>query len=204
MHISWLGNTAVKIQTKPFDQDVIILIDPYKQNKGEFPRNLTAQIVLYTNGKENSITVSADPFTMENPGECETKGVLITGVQGNSPEEIFYRLDAEQISLGHLGSAKKELNDEQTECLSGVDILFLPVGNEECYDAETAVKIANSLEPRIIIPILYKSDNNPNAASVESFLKEIGSASEKADKKLIIKKKDLPQEETKVIVLNKE
>ena len=93
MHISWLGNTAVKIQVKPFDKDVTIVIDPYKPEKGSFPRSLTPDIGLYTKGEKDSITLSGDPFVLDTPGECETKGVLITTVQSEKAEDIKIRLD---------------------------------------------------------------------------------------------------------------
>ncbi len=204
MHLSWFGTTAIKIQAKPFDQDVVVLIDTYKPAAGAFPRNLTANIALYTRGEKNSITISGNPFVLSIPGECENKGVLITSAQGEKPGETMFRVDAEDISVGHLGLASKQLNDAQLSVLSGVDILFVPVGGKDCYDAEAAAKAVNSIEPRIIIPMAYKSDNDPKLASVEGFLKEMGSPSIKPEKKVIIKQKDLPQEETQIIVLAKE
>ena len=184
MHISWLGNTAVKIQVKPFDKDVTIVIDPYKPEKGSFPRSLTPDIGLYTKGEKDSITLSGDPFVLDTPGECETKGVLITTVQSEKAEDIKIRLDAEQMSVGHLGLANKQLTEKELEVLADVDILLIPVGGDDCYDAQTAAKAATSIEPKIIIPIAFKSDNNTNARPVEDFLKEMGVASTAPEKKL--------------------
>ena len=204
MHISWLGTTAVKIQAKPFDKDIVLLIDPYKPKTGAFPRNLTAQIVLYTRGDKDSITISGAPFVLSIPGECETNGILITSAQGNKEDDVIFRIDAEEISVGHLGLANKSPSDEQLKVLSGVDILFVPVGGGAAYDAEQAIKAANAIEPRIIIPMNYHSDNDPKADKVNSFLKEMGAAGAKAEKKVILKKKDLPQDDTQVILLSKE
>lgn len=203
MHLSWLGNTAVKIQTKPSEQDVTIIIDPYKPDAGNFPRNLSTDIALYTNGEKNAISVGT-PFVMTTPGECETKDVLISAAQGDEPGKILYRIDSEDLSVGHLGMQKKDLTDAQLEVLSGVDILFVPVGGGESYDVSAAVKAINTIEPRIIIPINYQSENNPKADKVENFLREMGASNVKPEKKVIIKAKDLPQEETKIIVLEKE
>jgi L-ascorbate metabolism protein UlaG (beta-lactamase superfamily) len=204
MHISWLGNTAIKLQTKPFDKDVVVVIDPYRPAVGEFPRSLMPDIGLYTRGENGSITLSGKPFVLSNPGECETKGVLITAVQGHEPNQVMLRLDAEQLSLGHVGFTNKQLTDKQLEVLNGVDILFVPVGNGESYDAEAAAKVVNAIEPRVVIPMAFKCDNDPKAKSVDEFLKEMGVASGPVEKKVIIKKKDLPQEDTQVIVLGKE
>lgn len=204
MHISWLGNTAIKIQTKPFDQDVVVIIDPYRQDKGAFPRNLAPDIGLYTRGEKNSITLSDDAFILSSAGEIEKKGVLITAVTGHNQDEVMFRIDAEQLSVGHLGLTNKVPNDKQMEALSEVDILILPVGHKDGYDEETAAKVVNAIEPRIVIPMAFQSDNDPQAKPINSFLKEMGAVSEPAEKKVIIKKKDLPQEEMKIVVLSKE
>lgn len=204
MHISWLGNTAVKIQVKPFDKDIVIVIDPYRPSAGNFPRSLAPDIGLYTRGEENSITLSGNPFILSTPGECETKGVLITATEGHWPGALMLRLDAEGLSVGHLGLANKQFTDTQLETLSGVDILFVPVGNGESYDAEAAAKAVNAIEPRVVIPMAFKCDTDPKAKPVDEFLKEMGAKNGAPEKKVIIKKKDLPQEDTQVIVLSKE
>src|SRR3989339_1820628 len=203
MHISWLGNTAFRLQTKPKNDEVTIVIDPYRPEKGGFPRNLLADIALYTHGEEGSITITGNPFVLSTPGECEVKGVLVAAVPGTEPENLMFRIDSEGLSIGHLGMAKKPLNERQTELLNGVDILFVPVGNDTCYDAEAAAKVANALEPKIVIPMAFKCDNDPKAKPVEEFLKEMG-AKVQAEKKLIIKKKTLPEEGTQVMVVEKE
>ncbi len=204
MHISWLGNTAVKIQVRPFDKDVTVVIDPYKPEKGAFPRSLTPEIGLYTRGQKNSVTLSGNPFILDTPGECETKGVLITTVQGEKAGDVKIRIDAELLSVGHLGLANKQLTEKELEVLADVDILLVPVGGDNCYDAQAAAKAVNSIEPKIIIPIAFKSENDPSAKPVEDFLKEMGVSNGAPEKKFIIKKKNLPAEETQVIVLSKE
>ena len=72
------------------------------------------------------------------------------------------------------------------------------------YNAQEAIKVINDIEPKIIIPIGQKSENDPNADDVEKFIKELGLTPKTTDKKVIIKQKDLPQEETEVYVLIKE
>ncbi len=204
MHLSWLGSTAVKIQSKPLDQDVLVVIDPYKPETGNAPRSMTPQIALFTHGEKDAITLSGEPFVMNGPGECEVKGVLITGVQGTTEDQVLYRIDTEGMSLAHLGRMNTQPTDAQLGVISGIDILLIPFGGEGCYDAEQAVKAVNTIEPRIVIPIGYKSDNDPKALPVEQFLKEIGVTAETQEQKVIIKKKDLPQDEMKVIVVTKE
>lgn len=206
MHISWLGSTAIKIQTKPAGakEDVIIVIDPYKPKQGGFPRSLTPNIGLYTNGKDGSITLSGEPFTLASPGEVETNGVLITAIQGHEKDHTMFRIDSEHMSIAHLGCTNKQPTNAQLELLGNIDMLCVPVGGDKSFDAEQAVKAVNAIEPRVVIPMQHKSDNDPKAASVKEFLKQMGASNGTEEKKVIMKKKDLPQEDTSIVVLSKE
>lgn len=194
----------MRLQTKPRDTDVNIVIDPYKPAAGNFPRSLTADIALYTKSTKNSITISGNPFDVETAGEFEVKGVLITAAPGHESGQTLLRLDCEKISFGHTGYINKQLTDQQLEVLAGVDILCLPVGGGDGYEPEAASKVISAVEPRIVIPLAFKSDTDPQATPVSDFIKEVGLTPEKEEKKVILKKKDLPQEDMKVIVIEKE
>lgn len=204
MHISWLGGTTIKLQTKYLESDVVVLIDPYKAPQGSSPRSLTADVVLLTRGSDELITLSGNPFTLDTPGEIDSKGVLVTGVAGHSENNTMLRIDCEGVSMAHLGLITEPLTSDQLEVLSGVDIVFIPVGNKKGFDVENATKTINSLEPRIVIPMAFKSDNDPDASSPDSFIRGLGLQVPIEEKKVIIKKKDLPEEETKVILFGKE
>jgi len=130
--------------------------------------------------------------------------VLITAVEGHGEGEAMVRIDAEDMSLVHVGMINKQLTAKQLEILSNIDILCLPVGNKDSFDAEGAVKLVNEIEPRVVIPYAFNSDNDPDAKAVDTFLKEIGSKNGSPEKKVILKKKDLPEEDTDVVVLEKE
>lgn len=203
MHISWLGQTCVKLQTKNLDQDVTILIDAYKPKKGEFPRSFSPDVALYSAGEANAATLSQNPFVMNSLGECEVKGVMIYATPSADGSTV-YKLNGEGMTLVHLGKLKKPLESSEMEKIIGADILFIPVGGGNYLDAKSAAALATALEPRIIIPMAYHCDTDPDAQPVSAFIKELGLKPEATEKKVIIKKKDLPQEETKLIVLEKE
>ncbi len=204
MHISWLGQTTIKLQTKNQDKDVIILIDAYKPKKGDFPRNFSPDIALFSQGQDNSATISPDSFIVDSLGEMEVKNVMIYSLPGFEGS-VIYKLNAENLNMVHLGRLKKPLENSEMEKIMSPDILFIPVGGGESYlDAKTAAQLANTLEARIIIPIAYNCDTDPDVAPITAFIKELGLKPEATEKKFIIKKRDLPQEETKLMVLEKE
>ena len=203
MHISWLGQTCIKLQTKNLDKDVTTILDAYKPKTGEFPRSFSPDVALFSAGQENAATLSQDPFVISSLGEVEVKNVMIYAVPG--PEgSVIYKLNGEGMTLVHLGRLNKTLSSAEMEKILSPDILFIPVGGGDYLNAKDAAALATALEPRVIIPLAYHCDTDPDAAPVTAFIKELGIKPEATEKKVIIKKKDLPQEETKLIVLEKE
>jgi len=201
MHISWLGQTCIKLQTKNQDEDVTIIINPYKPEKGNFPRSLAPQIGLYTNRQKGSITLSQNPFIVDTLGELEVKKIMVYALPG--PDEIIFKLGTEDMNIVFLGGISKSIDGKVLEKIGTPDILFVPVGGKPYLEAKEAADLVTSMEPKIIIPIGYKCDTDPSVKPLELFLKEIGLKPETTDKKVIIKLKDLPTEETRLIILDK-
>ena len=86
--------------------------------------------------------------------------------------------------------------------LSVTDILLIPVGGKYTLDAKTAVEVVSQVEPRIVIPMHYKTPGNTlDIAGVDKFIKEI-SIKPTEEKKLKISKKDLPQEDMELVVMS--
>jgi L-ascorbate metabolism protein UlaG (beta-lactamase superfamily) len=203
MHISWLGQTCVRIQTRYNDEDVVTIIDAYRPTTGEFPRSLAPSIALFSAGEENAITLSQNPFVLSTLGECEKKEVMIMSFPSANGSLIF-KLNSEQLNVVHLGKLNKKPEISELEKVGSIDILILPVGGGKDYlSPEDAASIITALEPRVVIPIAYQCDSDKNAKPVSEFIKESGLKPDSTEKKLIIKKKDLPQEETKLIILEK-
>jgi len=201
MHISWLGQTCVRIQTKNQDEDVVTLIDAYKPDSGDFPRSFTPQIALYTAGEDNSATLSQAPFIISTLGECEVKGVMCYSLPTEDGQ--IFKVNAENINIVHLGRLKKKLSDATIEKLGTPDVLLIGVGGGDYSTPELAAEIITAIEPRIVIPMGYNCDTDKKAGSLESFFKASGFKPDMTDKKLILKKKDLPSGETKLFVLEK-
>jgi hypothetical protein len=95
MHISWLGQSAFKIEFKTSQSEGTLHIDPYEHEKESMPRSITTDIVLLTHGEKDVITLSKEPCTIAEAGEYEYKEDLIYGFQTartkNAP--LIYRLE---------------------------------------------------------------------------------------------------------------
>lgn len=154
-----------------------------------------ANVVLASGENEEDRNIKTTSFLINNPGEYDVKGFFVMGFGGFS-ENLAYTIEVENMRVCYLAGLDKELTDTQLESLSDVDILLIDIGTTDDSN-ETASKIVNQIEPRIVIPIGY---NPEKKASV--FFKEMGASDVEPQNKLNIKKKDLPQEETKMVVLN--
>ncbi|KKS66028.1 MAG: hypothetical protein UV34_C0002G0009 [Parcubacteria group bacterium GW2011_GWB1_42_6] len=210
MVITWYGYSCFKIQSG----DTVIITDPFDKSIGLNPPRGQAHIVTVSHahsGHNNVESITGEPLLINGPGEYETRGIGINGIFSyhDSKEgkergvNAIYTFEVEGINICHLGDlGEKKLADEEVEKIGDVDILMIPVGGEKTIDAEEATEIINQIDPRIVIPMHYKIPGLAgNLAPVEDFLKEIGAAKKEPQEKLTLKKKDLPQEDTEVVVM---
>jgi len=213
MFITWLGHSCFKIQIKNNDREVILVTDPFEKGIGLKVPRVNGDIVTVSHNHYDHNNVSAvknNPFVINSPGEYEVKNVFVTGIQSFHDNKegkdrglnTIYRIESEGLSLAHLGDLGHILDTEQLEKLEDIDILMVPVGGKYTLNAKEAVEVVNQIEPRIIIPMHYKVKGlKINIEPVDKFLKEMGIKSTEKLNKLKIIKKDLPQEELKVILL---
>ncbi len=197
MHIYWHGLSCVKLQVG----DINVVINPFQNETGLSMPKLKVDIVATTNlddPQTNNIDrLQGDPIIVQNAGEYEIHGVFFYGLQHKSGNTLF-AIEAEGMRLGHLGSEPVELTSQELELFEGVDILFLPITG----DQKLIAKLISHIEPRVIIPIQYASKGvKAKLDNLEGFSKEMGMKMPEPETKVIIKEKQLPAEETQVIVL---
>lgn len=197
MHISWHGLTCIKIQTT----EGLLLINPYQDSVGVNMPKLKVDVVACTNARDeqtnNLDRLQGDPFRITCPGEYEYRKIMLYGIE-DGPQTLFV-IEAEGISLGHLGKFDNPLNDTQLEVFEGVDVLFLPVST---MNTKTRSAVISQIEPRIIIPTQYKTPHfKVPLEKIDAFAKEMGVKNTTGEPKIILKKKDLPAAETQTIIL---
>ncbi|MEW6407269.1 MAG: MBL fold metallo-hydrolase [Patescibacteria group bacterium] len=210
MHIFWYGQSCFKIQTN----NTIIFTDPYQKEIGLTPPRTKANIVTVSHQHEdhNNVEAVADENTLviTTPGEYESKGVEICGIPSfhdsqegkKSGANIIFIFETEGIRVCHLGDLGHLLTDEQLEKINGVDILFLPVGEGYTISVKETIKIVSQIEPKIIIPMHYKIRGlKYKLSEVDKFCKETGVKKNNLLDKFLAKKKNLPTEETQIIIL---
>lgn len=203
MFITWLGQSCFKIQSR----DTTIVTDPVEKQSGlKTPRLSRVNIITLSSPKGDFSKLKTGSFVIDGPGEYEIKEIFIQGIPVGQNQEgkpiTVYWMEIEGMSLGHLGPLNTLLSDEELEKLEGLDILLVPVGGQGVLNAKKASQIISQIETKIVIPMYYRVPNlKAKLDSEDPFCKEMGvKSSEKVDR-LRIQKKDLPQEEMKIIVL---
>lgn len=215
MKIYWHGQSCFEIRTASTDakKKTRLVIDPYNSSIGLKLPTLEADLVLVTHDHadhNNTKAVKGKPFIINEPGEYEIKEVFVQGISSSHGtydkkdlgKNTIYIIETEGIKICHLGDlGQKELIAEQLENIGDIDILMVPVGGKYTIDAEAAQKVANQIEPKIIIPMHYKIEGlNIDLDNVDEFLKTMGQEDLKGQEELDIKSNSLPAE-TKIIVL---
>jgi L-ascorbate metabolism protein UlaG (beta-lactamase superfamily) len=212
MIISYLGHSCFKIQDKVSD-GVTVVTDPFSKNLGLKVPNFEADVVTVSHSHSdhsNSDALRGEPYLIDVPGEYEIKGAMVVGVESFHDNKegsehganIIYRLEIDGIAIAHLGDLGHKLSDEELEKLGVIDILMVPVGGGDALDARGAVEVVNQIEPRIVIPMHYKTaDSKAPVDGIEKFIKELG-VEPKHEEKLKIAKKELPQEGMDLVILD--
>ncbi|MBO5927082.1 MAG: MBL fold metallo-hydrolase, partial [Clostridia bacterium] len=74
--------------------------------------------------------------------------------------------------LAFMGDYGESYNDNVVKALSGVDVLFIPIGGKYTINSETAVNYIKEIKPKTVIPIHYKVDgSNIDIKGPNEFLK---------------------------------
>lgn len=217
MQITWYGQACFKVVSG----DTAIVISPFQKGIGLNPPRGKMDVVLLSNdGSDGDATVPEGSIVISGEGEYEVKGVLINSFsffhahEGASAmrRSTVYTIVVEGVTLCHLDNATPKQVDAILEKIGEVDVLMVPVGGahrvgkEEIHmlDAEAAASLVGEIEPRIVIPMYYKVPGlTVSLNNADAFLKAMGALhGDGPVDKLTLKKKDLPQEETKVTVLS--
>ena len=204
MQIQFFGLSSFKITTK----EATIITDPFHKDSGLTPPRGAADILVLAemNNKLYSASsgISNEPFLVDTPGEYDIKGVTITGIPLKQDDKYVtvFLLESEDMRILNLSHIKDfNMKEDEIEELGDIDVLTLPVGGNTVLSASAASKVVNQIEPKLVIPSHYKMkelilDLDP----IEKFIKEMGGKQETMDK-LTVKKKDLPEEGTRLVVL---
>ena len=217
MQITYHGHSCFKIKGK----QGTVVCDPFDEKLVGIPlARLSADLVTVSHDHDDHNAVSKvngtsrrdNPFIVDFPGEYEVGGISVFGFktyhdQAEGKEHgqnIIFKILMDGISVCHLGDLAHQLDEKQLKAIGSVDILLLPVGGPVSLMNGDAVKVAQAINPSIMIPMHYKGPGYPNDSKyqdLDQFIQSYGTSVEPEDK-LTIEKDRLP-EEMQLVVLNR-
>jgi len=188
--------------------DTTLAFDPISKKSSLSPVKFGADIVLVSlnhpdfNGIDEVTYGAKQPFVIDGPGEYEIGDATVRGFGTETTYEktrrfnTIYQVSLEGMNMLFLGALSSgDINPKILSDLGDIDILFVPIGGGDVLDVSAASKLATKLEASCIIPMHY------DKKSLEAFLKEEGSQNGKPQEKLTIKKKDVLEMESEIVVL---
>ncbi|MFN2114514.1 MAG: MBL fold metallo-hydrolase [Anaerolineae bacterium] len=183
MDIEWRGDSSFVLRT----QGCTVLVDP---GVGGASADIPADIVILSRRDEAdpgcaSASSPSGAFVIDGPGEYEIGGVFVIGKRiggsrggkGASGQVTGYVVDADDVTVCHLGGLSEVPAPEHLEALGPVDVLLVPVGGGPTLGASEAVEVVGQVEPSIIVPARYAVSDGGEMETVDRFLSEIGAES---------------------------
>ncbi len=214
MNITWYGHSCFKLQGK----DVTLVTDPFSKEIGLKPPTGAADIVTISHehpDHNNREALKGEVFVVDGPGGYENKRVVVRGIESFHDEvqgaergfNTIYTILMEEIRFCHLGDlGQKSLDAEQLKAIGQVDVLFVPVGGQGVLAAKEAQEVISQIEPRVIIPMHYHlpglKGQWAKLDEVKAFCAMCNLDPKETVSKLSLKKKELPEEDARYLVMD--
>lgn len=214
MIFTWAGFACFKIE----GNSASVATDPFSNSTGRKLPKILVDIVLSSKADEYHGNVSGvikkgdDIMVISGAGEYEVKDVLIYGIEAKNNNDggkkqdsgsIIYKVQMDGLNIVFLGDLGFELEEDQLNSLGSADILMVSVGGGRYLTPKKAAELVSKIEPRVVIPMCYKAPSIKEAlASVNDFCKELGASAKETVTKYKITKKDLPADQTQVVVFD--
>lgn len=205
MLITYHGHAEFEIQLA---NGYTIITDPYDAHVGYEMKEYAcdAVTVSHGHGDHNFIDKLLGNFVqVDSAGEWhlapEVKVTAIPSVHDEAGgakrgKNLIMKLEAEGLTLVHLGDQGDRITQEQLSAMGKVDVLLIPVGGFYTIDAQVAEETVDQLNPRVVIPMHYKTAVNADwpIADEKPFLQRMNAADAHPMPLIRITKGDLDQQ----------
>lgn len=184
MKIRYLGHAAFLITTGDGRK---IVTDPYEPGGfggaigcGALEEPADFVTVSHQHADHNYVKmVPGNPTVISRAAEETHEGILFRALTTHHDASrgaerganIVRVIEADGITVCHLGDLGHTLSPEDATALGALDVLLVPVGGTFTVDAKGATAVINRLRPRIAIPMHYRTPKvSLDIAPVDDFL----------------------------------
>ncbi len=174
MKLTWMGHACFALEAEGYR----VVLDPFAGVTGLPDIHTQANAVYCSHGHHDhryleGVTVHPNG---KNPFTVETLDTFHDGQQGKlRGKNTVHIFTVEGLRVVHLGDLGHLLTEEQAARLRNCDVLLLPVGGTYTIDGGQAAQTVAQLQPRLVLPMHYRSDTFGFAAlsTVEPFLQKV-------------------------------
>ncbi len=166
MLITCLGHAKFLLE---MEGGMRIVTDPFDASTGYpiAPLSVDAVLVSHSHHDHSALDTLSSYTTLVNTPGSHTLApdVRVSAVPAFHDDvqgakrggTLLFLIEAEGLRIAHLGDLGHLLTQEQLHRLAPVDVLMLPVGGHYTIDAAQARKVCLQLQPRVILPMHYKT-----------------------------------------------
>ncbi len=202
MDISWLGRSAVRIQSG----QTAVVTDPYYAEAGWAMPETSADIVTISMDAprhSNANAVGGSPRVLRGPGDYEIANFYISGMGtpvGDAEDtdarqvNTVYTMRAEGVRVCHAGAVVPTLTSRQLDELNNTEVLVVDAGGDEAA-AKRVARLVNQIGPRIVVPVGWQSGGSPeDTEALGALLGELGVTEAATQPTLRVTPTNLPRE----------
>lgn len=154
-------------------------------------------------------TIPGQPLVLVHPTSAQVGRWRITGVDAchdceggaSRGKNTIIVLEDGDLRLVHLGDLGHLLDEATVKAIGPVDILLVPVGGHFTIDHTQAAAVVDSLSPRIVIPMHYKTSKvDFPIGPVEPFLATQAQVRKETQATIELSRPSLPAERTTILL----
>lgn len=210
--VTWMGHSMFLFS---LNDSLKIVTDPFDETVGYPLPDVSADVVLVSHkhfDHDNVRLIKGKPKVVDTTGQTTIKGITFKGVASVHDDKdgtlrglnTVFVWELGGIRFAHLGDLGVMLSDEQIKEIGEIDVLFCPVGGFFTIDSATATRITETLKPKVVFPMHYKTNvmgENFPISGVNDFLAGKKDVRKVGKNSITLKKENLPKETT-IYVLN--
>ena len=214
MKIKWNGHASFTITAS---DGTAIVTDPYDPSGyggvlmyDQVKDRADGVLVSHNHADHNYVKgIPGSPKILKDSGQV--KDIKVKGIStyhdesGGSErgENTVFVFAVDGMNICFAGDLGHPLSNEQIKAIGTLDVLLIPVGGTYTVDAGGAAKIAGDLNPKLIIPMHFKTDKCALPISgVDGFLEKMPKVNQLKQSEIELSQDKLPAAGTEVWVLN--
>lgn len=208
MKITYLGHSCFFLEGEKS-----LVTDPFSGIGYELKR-VKADYVLSSHDHFDHNAIDAVDYSVaiKSPDDMQTaKDISLRAISSYHDNRsgslrginYIYQFTLDEVTFTHLGDLGEDYSDKIVDMIGETDVLFVPVGGKYTIDGKTAAKYAKAINPKITIPMHYKTNRSSiDISDNKDFLKEFADLKQQPTT-ITLEKADLPTKNT-VYVFNTE